>query len=117
MYSCTEQLPVLYDKINQGKNEFKLTIKYILMNEVQIAYFLLFSVCFVFFFSNLYISLFIYYLYIYLYNLWEKLPSSPRLYGPEHIQDFYAKIGVIHNSFFFKPVSVEKISDMLKRHA
>ena len=30
---------------------------------------------------------------------------------------FYAKIGVIHNSFSFKPVSVEKISDMLKRHA
>ena len=44
----------------------------------------------------------------------EKLPSSPRLYGPEHIQDFYAKIGVTPNSFSFNPVSVVKIGDMLK---
>ena len=29
------------------------------------------------------------------HKLVEKLPSSPSLYRPEHIQDFYAKIGVI----------------------
>ena len=43
-------------------------------------------------------------------NLWR----SPRLYWPEHGQDFPAKIGVTPNSFSFNPVSVEKIGDMLK---
>ena len=38
------------------------------------------------------------------------------MYGPEHIQDFYAKLGVTPNSFSFNPVSVEKIGDMLKVH-
>lgn len=48
------------------------------------------------------------------HKLVEKLPPRPGFYGPEHIQDFYPKLGVTPNSFSFNLVSVEKISDMLK---
>ena len=44
----------------------------------------------------------------------EKLAPSPRVYGPEHIKDFYSKLGVTPSSFSFNPVFVETFGNMLK---